>query len=112
MTKQSLLSLALIAGQLSLPQAAVAGVSKADSVGALAWTDLPGAMKKARELAANPTPAVMLVKQLLADNPSESRLDLVMEREQVRDRIARKWPEHAEALSAFNEKREPKFFDK
>jgi|GEM_PF-6555544 len=49
MTKQSLLSLALIAGQLSLPQAAVAGVSKADSVGALAWTDLPGAMKKARD---------------------------------------------------------------
>ncbi len=73
---------------------------------------MEAAMKKARELAANPTPAVMLVKQLLADNPSESRLDLVMEREQVRDRIARNWPEHAEALSAFNEKREPKFFDK
>ena len=32
-----------------------------------------------------------------------------MEREGVRDRIARKWPEHEEAVKAFLEKRDPDF---
>ncbi len=69
------------------------------------------AMEKARQLAENPTPAVMLVKELLADNPVEGDLDVVMEREQVRDRLARTWPEHAEAVRAFAEKRKPNFFE-
>ena len=72
---------------------------------------MDSALAKAHELAANPTPAVMLIKELLAANPLESDLDLVMEREQVRDRLARKWPEHAEAVQAFAEKREPRFYD-
>lgn len=67
------------------------------------------AMAKASELADNPTPAVMLVKELLANNPLEPNLDLAMEREAVRDRLAQGWPEHAEAVSAFAEKREPNF---
>lgn len=70
---------------------------------------LETAIEKADELANNPTPVVMLIKELLAANPLEPDLDAVMEREQVRDRIARKWPEHAEATRAFLEKRTPRF---
>ncbi len=72
---------------------------------------MDAAMAKASEIANNPTPAVMLIKQLLARNSSEPSLDAVMEREGVRDRIARKWPEHEEAIRAFQEKREPIFFE-
>jgi enoyl-CoA hydratase/carnithine racemase len=72
---------------------------------------MDAAIAKARELAGNPTPAVMLIKELLATNPLEANLDVVMEREQVRDRLARKWPEHAEAVKAFAEKREPNFYN-
>ena len=71
---------------------------------------MDAAMAKATELANNPTPAVMLIKQLLARNAMEPSLDAVMEREGVRDRLARKWPEHEEAIRAFQEKREPNFF--
>jgi enoyl-CoA hydratase/carnithine racemase len=67
------------------------------------------AIAKADELANNPTPVVMLIKELLARNPAEPDLDAVMEREQVRDRLARTWPDHAEAVRAFQEKREPRF---
>lgn len=67
------------------------------------------ALAKAEELAANPTNVMLLIKQLLAVNPTESDLDTVMEREQVRDRIARTWPAHAEAVRAFAEKRQPRF---
>ena len=71
---------------------------------------MDAAMAKASELANNPTPAVMLVKELLASNPMEANLDLAMEREVIRDRLAQSWPEHAEAVQAFSEKREPNFF--
>jgi 2-(1,2-epoxy-1,2-dihydrophenyl)acetyl-CoA isomerase len=71
---------------------------------------MDAAMAKANEISNNPTPSVMLIKQLLATNPTEPNLDAVMEREGVRDRIARKWPEHEEAIRAFQEKREPNFF--
>ena len=67
------------------------------------------AFGKAEELASNPTRVVRLIKDLLAVNPTESDLDLVMEREQVRDRMGAKWPDHAEAVKAFLEKREPTF---
>lgn len=67
------------------------------------------AIAKAEELANNPTAVVMLIKELLARNPAEPDLDTVMEREQVRDRLARTWPDHAEAVRAFLEKREPHF---
>ena len=70
---------------------------------------LEAAVAKAEEVAANPTPVVMLIKQLLDSNALEPSIDAVMEREEVRNRLARKWPEHAEAVKAFIEKREPNF---
>jgi enoyl-CoA hydratase/carnithine racemase len=70
---------------------------------------LEAAVETADELAANPTPVVMLIKELLDKNALEPDVDAVMEREGVRDRIARKWPEHEEAVRAFMEKRDPDF---
>ncbi|HJN92134.1 MAG TPA: enoyl-CoA hydratase/isomerase family protein [Dehalococcoidia bacterium] len=70
---------------------------------------LDAALEKANELAANPTSVVVLIKDLLEKNHLEPNLDAVMEREGVRDRIARKWPEHEEAVKAFLEKRDPDF---
>jgi enoyl-CoA hydratase/carnithine racemase len=67
------------------------------------------ALARAEELANNPTTAIMMIKELLATNPLDPDLDRVMEREGVRDRIARKLPDHAEAVKAFLEKREPHF---
>ncbi len=67
------------------------------------------ALAKANELAANPTRVVLMIKELLAANQTEANLDLVMEREQVRDRIGAAGPDHAEAVRAFTEKREPVF---
>ncbi len=68
------------------------------------------AIAKADELAGNPPSVMMFVKELLAKSPLDPDLDAVMEREQVRDRIARRLPEHAEAVNAFLEKREPNFY--
>ena len=70
---------------------------------------LDTAITKAREIADNPSNAVMLTKELLRKNSMESDLEAVMERESVRDQIARKHPNHAEAVSAFLEKRPPQF---
>lgn len=83
-------------------------------MGLVSAVTLPGdllaaAVARAAEIADNPTPVVMLIKDLLATNPTEPNLDAVMEREQVRDRIARRWPAHAEAVRAFAEKRQPRF---
>lgn len=70
---------------------------------------LGAALAKADEIANNPTAAVMMIKELLAKNPTESDLDAVMEREQIRDEIGRRLPDHREAVTAFREKREPRF---
>ena len=70
---------------------------------------LPTALAKAEEIANNPTPAVMMIKELLRKNPMDADLDAVMEREGLRDQIARRLPDHAEAVSAFLEKREAQF---
>jgi len=70
---------------------------------------LPTAIAKAGEIANNPTRAVMMIKELLRKNPMEDDLDAVMEREGLRDQIARRLPDHAEAVAAFLEKREPNF---
>ncbi|MDP6605955.1 MAG: enoyl-CoA hydratase/isomerase family protein [Dehalococcoidia bacterium] len=71
---------------------------------------LDASIAKAEELAGNPPSVVRFIKELLAKNPLDQDLDAVMEREQVRDRIARRLPEHAEAVSAFLEKRDPQFY--
>lgn len=70
---------------------------------------LDAAMAKAEEIASNPTAAVMMIKELLAKNPTDPDLDAVMEREQMRDETARRMPDHHEAIAAFREKREPQF---
>ena len=67
------------------------------------------ALAKATEIADNPTRAVMMVKELLARNPMEPDLEAVMEREGLRDQIARRLPDHSEAVTAFLEKRSPAF---
>lgn len=51
----------------------------------------------------------MMIKELLRKNPMEDDLDAVMEREGPRDQIARRLPDHAEAVAAFLEKRNPNF---
>ena len=70
---------------------------------------LPTALAKAEEIANNPTQAVMMIKELLRKNPMDPDLDAVMEREGLRDQIARRLPDHAEAVSAFLEKRDAQF---
>jgi enoyl-CoA hydratase/carnithine racemase len=67
------------------------------------------AMAKATEIADNPTRAVMMIKELLAKNPLDGDLEAVMERENLRDQIARRLPDHTEAVTAFLEKRTPQF---
>ena len=70
---------------------------------------MPTALAKAEEIANNPTRAVMMIKELLRKNPMEDDLDAVMEREGLRDQIARRLPDHAEAVAAFLEKRDARF---
>jgi enoyl-CoA hydratase/carnithine racemase len=67
------------------------------------------AMAKADEIANNPTNAVMMIKELLRKNPLDPDLEAVMEREGLRDQIARRLPDHTEAISAFLAKRPPQF---
>jgi 2-(1,2-epoxy-1,2-dihydrophenyl)acetyl-CoA isomerase len=67
------------------------------------------AFAKAEEIANNPTQAVMMVKELLTKNPLDPDLEAVMERELLRDQIARRLPDHTEAVTAFREKRQPAF---
>lgn len=66
-------------------------------------------MAKAEEIANNPTRAVRMIKELLAKNPLDPDLESVMERELLRDQIARRLPDHTEAVTAFMEKRPPAF---
>lgn len=67
------------------------------------------ALERANEIANNPTAAVMMTKELLAQNPLDRDLNAVMEREGLRDQIARRLPDHTEAITAFAAKREPNF---
>jgi 2-(1,2-epoxy-1,2-dihydrophenyl)acetyl-CoA isomerase len=66
-------------------------------------------LAKATEIAENPGHAVMMIKELLAKNPLDGDLEAVMERENLRDQIARRLPDHTEAVTAFLEKRQPQF---
>ncbi len=67
------------------------------------------ALEKANEIANNPTQAVMMIKELLSRNPMDADLEAVMERENIRDQIARRLPDHREAVEAFREKRSARF---
>ena len=70
---------------------------------------MDAAMERANELAGNPPATLLMIKELLWKNPLEPDLEAVWEREQVRDELARRSPEHAEAVRAFLEKRPPVF---
>lgn len=94
----------MVGAEESLRMGLVVDVTPADQL-------LDAAVAKADELAGNPPSVVRFIKELLAKSPLDPDLDAVMEREQVRDRIARRLPEHAEAVSAFLEKREPRFYE-
>jgi 2-(1,2-epoxy-1,2-dihydrophenyl)acetyl-CoA isomerase len=67
------------------------------------------ALAKADEIANNPSQAVRMIKELMARNPLEPDIESVMERELLRDQIARRLPDHTEAVTAFREKRQPQF---
>jgi enoyl-CoA hydratase/carnithine racemase len=67
------------------------------------------ALERANEIANNPTDAVMMIKELLEKNPMDRDLSAVMERESIRDQVARRLPDHDEAIEAFTQKREPEF---
>lgn len=63
----------------------------------------------AREIAANPSPQLRMIKKLLTQNGVETDLDLVQKREGEALAIAYQSSEHKEAVQAFIEKREPDF---
>lgn len=70
---------------------------------------LEAAIARATTYAENPPPAVRMIKELLTQNGAEPDLSLVQRRELSSLNDAFRTPEHKEAVSAFLEKREPKF---
>ena len=70
---------------------------------------LPRAIALATEIAANPDPQLRMIKELLSRNGSDTDLGAVQRRES--EMLRRCWvsAEHREAVSAFLEKRAPKF---
>ncbi len=67
------------------------------------------AMALAEEIAANPGDAVWAAKRLLHENAAEGDLRRVVTQEGFAIREMRRTPDHAEAVRAFMEKREPRF---
>jgi 2-(1,2-epoxy-1,2-dihydrophenyl)acetyl-CoA isomerase len=67
------------------------------------------AMTLAEEIAANPPSAVWAAKRIIHENAGETDLRRVVTREGFAIRTARGIPDHAEAVKAFLEKREPNF---
>ena len=72
-------------------------------------TLLDEAMAIAGELAQNPPTQLRLIKQLLTANAAETDLDAVQRRELEAMQTCYRSPEHAEAVRAFIEKRQPVF---
>jgi 2-(1,2-epoxy-1,2-dihydrophenyl)acetyl-CoA isomerase len=67
------------------------------------------ALALAREMAANPSPQLRWIKQLITENGTDGDLVAVQKREIAALEKARVSPEHKEAVSAFLEKRTPDF---
>jgi enoyl-CoA hydratase/carnithine racemase len=67
------------------------------------------AMALAEEIAANPGDAVWTAKRLLHESAAEGDLRRVVTQEGFSIREMRRLPDHAEAVQAFMEKREPRF---
>jgi enoyl-CoA hydratase/carnithine racemase len=70
---------------------------------------LDHALSVAGEIAANPVPQLRMIKQLLTRNSAETDLQEIQARESEMLRACWESPEHAEAVAAFLEKREPQF---
>lgn len=70
---------------------------------------LDEALAAASELAASPGPQVRMIKDLLTRNANEADLAAVQRREFEALEAAYRTPEHREAVTAFLEKRPPKF---
>jgi enoyl-CoA hydratase/carnithine racemase len=70
---------------------------------------LDRALEIAGAIAANPDPQLRMIKELLTANESEPDLATVQRRETALLRECWTTPEHHEAVSAFLEKRPPKF---
>lgn len=66
------------------------------------------AMTLARKIAANPGPTLRLSKRLLREG-EHTRLDTLLELSAAFQAIAHKTPQHEEAVSAFIDKRAPRF---
>lgn len=67
------------------------------------------AVEQAEGYAANPPSAVRMIKELLTVNGAEPDLAAVQQRESALLREAMRSADHAEAIAAFLEKREPRF---
>jgi enoyl-CoA hydratase/carnithine racemase len=67
------------------------------------------AMGIAGRIAENPDPQLRMIKELLSKNGGDPDFDAVQNRESELLRICWETPEHGEAVSAFLEKRPPKF---
>lgn len=70
---------------------------------------LDEALAVASELAANPAPQLRMIKALLSANAAETDLAAAQKREIEALNLAYRTPEHREAVTAFLEKRAPKF---
>src|SRR3990170_2100094 len=66
-------------------------------------------MTLAEEIANNPTDAVWAAKRLIHENAAEADLRRVVTQEGYAIREMRRLPDHAEAVRAFMEKRQPRF---
>ncbi|MCG8588827.1 MAG: enoyl-CoA hydratase-related protein [Proteobacteria bacterium] len=70
---------------------------------------LERALAIAADFAANPSPQLRMIKELLTANGTDSDLAAVQHRESELLRACWKTPEHKEAVQAFIEKRPPRF---
>jgi len=70
---------------------------------------MPRATELALEIASNPDPQLRMIKDLLSRNGTEPDLKAVQSREMELLRRCYETPEHREAVSAFMEKRTPRF---
>jgi len=70
---------------------------------------LEAALTLARTIAANPSPQLRWIKQLLSENACETDLNAVQQREMALLQKAYATPEHKEAVAAFLEKRSPDY---
>ena len=70
---------------------------------------LPQALQLAADIAANPDPQLRMIKKLLSRNGSDTDLGAIQRLESEMLRECWKSPEHKEAVTAFLEKRPPRF---